>query len=108
MMYSLESIDKVFLVMEYMVGGDLKSLLASFGFFDLKTASFYVAEMALALDFIHRKGIIHRDIKPDNALLDARGHVKLTDFGLSRVSIDKGKKLLRRNLFTFLSLFRAT
>ncbi|XP_004530056.1 serine/threonine-protein kinase greatwall isoform X2 [Ceratitis capitata] len=83
--YSLQSISYVFLVMEYMVGGDLKSLLTMYGYFDETVARFYVAEVALALQYLHEHGIVHRDIKPDNILLSATGHVKLTDFGLSKI-----------------------
>jgi serine/threonine protein kinase len=78
--------------MDYMIGGDLKSLLAQLGYFTAKGAAFYVAELALALNFLHKRGIIHRDIKPDNALLTAQGHLKLTDFGLSRVSLETGEQ----------------
>jgi len=71
--------------MEWCIGGDLKSLVQQLGFFSLPLASFYIAEIALAINYLHTCGIVHRDIKPDNLLLDSRGHVKLTDFGLSRV-----------------------
>ncbi|XP_036323647.1 serine/threonine-protein kinase greatwall isoform X2 [Rhagoletis pomonella] len=83
--YSLQSVSYVYLVMDYMVGGDLKSLLTMFGYFDEAVARFYVAEVALALQYLHEHGIVHRDIKPDNMLLSATGHVKLTDFGLSKI-----------------------
>ncbi|XP_055851227.1 serine/threonine-protein kinase greatwall isoform X2 [Episyrphus balteatus] len=85
--YSLQSVSYVYLVMEYMVGGDLKSLLAMYGFFDEPAARFYVAEITLALQYLHEHGIVHRDIKPDNMLLSASGHVKLTDFGLSKIEL---------------------
>ncbi|XP_053657971.1 serine/threonine-protein kinase greatwall [Anopheles marshallii] len=85
--YSLQTLSSVYLVMEYMVGGDLKSLLAMYGFFDEPTARFYAAEICLALQYLHGHGIVHRDIKPDNMLVAASGHVKLTDFGLSRIEM---------------------
>ncbi|CAH1099915.1 unnamed protein product [Psylliodes chrysocephalus] len=87
--YSLQTASSVYLVMEYMVGGDLKSLLSVFGFFDESMATFYIAEVCLALQYLHKHNIIHRDIKPDNMLLSKEGHVKLTDFGLSNVLIHR-------------------
>ncbi|KAF4517944.1 hypothetical protein B566_EDAN005310, partial [Ephemera danica] len=86
--YSLQTKSCVYLVMEYMVGGDLKSLLSVYGYFDEAMAIFYAAEIALALQYLHSHGIIHRDLKPDNVLLTEHGHIKLTDFGLSRISLD--------------------
>lgn len=62
--YSLQNATSVFLVMEYMIGGDLKSLLAVYGYFDEQTAKFYCAEIILALEYLHKHGIVHRDIKP--------------------------------------------
>jgi len=59
------------------------------GIFLEDTACFYVAEITLALEHLHRQGIIYRDLKPENILLDAQGHVKLTDFGLCKESIDE-------------------
>lgn len=87
--YSLQTASSVYLVMDYMVGGDLKSLLSVYGFFDESMATFYVAEVCLALQYLHHRSIIHRDIKPDNMLLSREGHVKLTDFGLSKVHIHR-------------------
>uniref|UniRef100_A0A1B6C2G5 Serine/threonine-protein kinase greatwall n=1 Tax=Clastoptera arizonana TaxID=38151 RepID=A0A1B6C2G5_9HEMI len=87
--YSLQTLTSVYLVMEYMVGGDLKCLLSRFGFFDEGMATFYAAEIILALEYLHRHSIVHRDLKPDNMLLSASGHLKLTDFGLSRISIHR-------------------
>lgn len=87
--YSLQSASYIYLVMEYMVGGDLKSLLAMYGFFDEVSARFYCAEICMALEYLHEHGIVHRDIKPDNMLVSATGHVKLTDFGLSKIDSPK-------------------
>lgn len=84
--YSLQSVSSVYLVMEYMVGGDLKSLLGVYGFMEESMAAFYTAEVCLALEYLHSHGIVHRDLKPDNMLLSREGHVKLTDFGLSKIS----------------------
>ncbi|KYQ57068.1 Microtubule-associated serine/threonine-protein kinase-like protein [Trachymyrmex zeteki] len=84
--YSLQSISSVYLVMEYMVGGDLKSLVGVYGFMEESMAAFYTAEVCLALEYLHSHGIVHRDLKPDNMLLSREGHIKLTDFGLSKIS----------------------
>ncbi|XP_011502654.1 PREDICTED: serine/threonine-protein kinase greatwall [Ceratosolen solmsi marchali] len=84
--YSLQSMTTIYLVMEYMVGGDLKSLLGVYGYMEEPMAAFYTAEISLALEYLHSHGIVHRDLKPDNMLLSKEGHVKLTDFGLSKIS----------------------
>lgn len=72
-------------VMEYMMGGDLGSLLETYTCFDESIAKFYISEIILATEYLHSVSIIHRDLKPDNILLDSSGHIKLTDFGLSEV-----------------------
>lgn len=77
-------------VMEYMVGGDLKSLLGVYGFLEEPMAVFYAAEVILALDYLHKHNIVHRDLKPDNMLIARNGHVKLTDFGLSKIEVHRG------------------
>ncbi|KFU96660.1 Serine/threonine-protein kinase greatwall, partial [Chaetura pelagica] len=87
--YSLQSANNVYLVMEYLIGGDVKSLLQIYGYFDEEMAVKYISEAALALDYLHRHGIIHRDLKPDNMLISNQGHIKLTDFGLSRVTLNR-------------------
>ncbi|XP_076547362.1 serine/threonine-protein kinase greatwall [Osmia lignaria lignaria] len=87
--YSLQSVSSVYLVMEYMVGGDLKSLLGVYGYMEESMAAFYTAEVCLALEYLHSHGIVHRDLKPDNMLLSKEGHVKLTDFGLSKISLHR-------------------
>ncbi|KFP55135.1 Serine/threonine-protein kinase greatwall, partial [Cariama cristata] len=87
--YSLQSANNIYLVMEYLIGGDVKSLLHIYGYFDEEMAVKYTSEAALALDYLHRHGIIHRDLKPDNMLISNQGHIKLTDFGLSRVTLNR-------------------
>ncbi|CAI9153879.1 unnamed protein product [Rangifer tarandus platyrhynchus] len=87
--YSLQSANNVYLVMEYLIGGDVKSLLHIYGYFDEEMAVKYISEVALALDYLHRHGIIHRDLKPDNMLISNEGHIKLTDFGLSKVTLNR-------------------
>uniref|UniRef100_A0A672ZDD0 Serine/threonine-protein kinase greatwall n=1 Tax=Sphaeramia orbicularis TaxID=375764 RepID=A0A672ZDD0_9TELE len=92
--YSLQTTTKIYLVMEYLIGGDVKSLLHIYGYFDMDMAVKYISEVALALDYLHRHGIIHRDLKPDNMLISNKGHIKLTDFGLSKVKLDRELNLI--------------
>ncbi|XP_020350163.1 serine/threonine-protein kinase greatwall isoform X1 [Oncorhynchus kisutch] len=87
--YCLQSAAKVYLVMEYLIGGDVKSLLHIYGYFDEDMSVKYISEVARALDYLHRHGITHRDLKPDNMLVSNEGHIKLTDFGLSKVKLDR-------------------
>ncbi|MEQ2193227.1 Rho-associated protein kinase 2, partial [Xenoophorus captivus] len=70
----------LYMVMEYMPGGDLVNLTSTYDMPE-KWAKFYAAEVVMALDSIHSMGFIHRDVKPDNMLLDRLGHLKLADFG---------------------------
>ncbi|UYV71370.1 LATS1 [Cordylochernes scorpioides] len=80
--YSFQDKDHLYFVMDYIPGGDLMSLLIKFGIFQETLARFYIAELVLAVESVHKMGFIHRDIKPDNILIDKDGHIKLTDFGL--------------------------
>eukprot|EP01112_Ceratiomyxa_fruticulosa_P007609 TRINITY_DN1976_c0_g2_i3.p1 TRINITY_DN1976_c0_g2~~TRINITY_DN1976_c0_g2_i3.p1 ORF type:complete len:1074 (-),score=203.93 TRINITY_DN1976_c0_g2_i3:294-3515(-) len=85
--YSFQTRSSLCLVLEYLPGGDLYSLLRALGCFQEEMAKQYIAEVVLALEYLHSLNIIHRDLKPDNLLVDAFGHIKLTDFGLSRYGL---------------------
>uniref|UniRef100_A0A672NFK7 non-specific serine/threonine protein kinase n=1 Tax=Sinocyclocheilus grahami TaxID=75366 RepID=A0A672NFK7_SINGR len=82
MFYSFQDKLNLYLLMEFLPGGDMMTLLMKKDTLTEEETQFYVAETVLAIDFIHQLGFIHRDIKPDNLLLDSKGHVKLSDFGL--------------------------
>lgn len=85
---SFQTQDSLYLVMEYMNGGDCASLLKAVGVLPENWAKLYTAEMVQILEYLHQIGIIHRDLKPDNFLIDQFGHLKLADFGLSKVGIN--------------------
>ncbi|XP_072534727.1 serine/threonine-protein kinase LATS1 isoform X1 [Salminus brasiliensis] len=80
--YSFQDKDNLYFVMDYIPGGDMMSLLIRLGIFGEELAQFYIAELTCAVESVHKMGFIHRDIKPDNILIDRDGHIKLTDFGL--------------------------
>ena len=80
--YSFQDINNLYFVMDYVPGGDLMALLIKRGVFEESLARFYIGELVLAIESVHKLGFIHRDIKPDNVLIDRNGHIKLTDFGL--------------------------
>lgn len=82
MHYSFQDAVNLYLVMEFLAGGDMMTMLIRYDTFEEPIAQFYIAETVLAIDSVHSLGFIHRDIKPDNLLLDSKGHVKLSDFGL--------------------------
>ncbi|KAK7263837.1 hypothetical protein RJT34_31434 [Clitoria ternatea] len=85
--YSFTCRENLYLVMEYLNGGDLYSLLRNLGCLDEDMARVYIAELVLALEYLHSLNVIHRDLKPDNLLIGQDGHIKLTDFGLSKVGL---------------------
>lgn len=80
--FSFQDPINLYLIMEFLPGGDMMTLLMKKDTLSEECTQFYIAETALAIDSIHKLGFIHRDIKPDNLLLDAKGHLKLSDFGL--------------------------
>ena len=84
--YSFQDDYFLYLVMDYCPGGDLMNLLMKKDILTEDEARFYTAEMILAVDSVHKLNCIHRDLKPDNILIDKRGHVQLSDFGLSKLS----------------------
>jgi len=80
--YSFQDEEFLYLVMEYIPGGDMMSLLMKRDVLTEEETRFYAAQTILAIDSLHTRGYIHRDLKPDNLLLDLEGHIKLSDFGL--------------------------
>ncbi|KAF9331968.1 Serine/threonine-protein kinase [Podila minutissima] len=81
--YSFQDPQYLYLIMEFLPGGDLMTMLIKYDTFSEDVTRFYIAECVLAIEDIHKMGFIHRDIKPDNILIDRDGHIKLSDFGLS-------------------------
>ena len=90
---SFQEDDYLFLVMEFCQGGDFMNLLIKKDILTEKEAKFYIAELILAVDSIHKLNCIHRDIKPDNILIDKNGHIKLSDFGLAKISDNFGNNI---------------
>jgi protein-serine/threonine kinase len=81
--YSFQDSSYLYLLMEFLPGGDLMTMLIKYDTFSEDVTRFYMAECILAIEAVHKLGFIHRDIKPDNILIDKNGHIKLSDFGLS-------------------------
>ena len=84
--YSFQDDYFLYLVMDFLPGGDLMNLLMKKDILTEEEARFYTAEMILAVESVHKLNCIHRDLKPDNILIDKRGHIQLSDFGLSKLS----------------------
>uniref|UniRef100_A0AAQ5ZA87 non-specific serine/threonine protein kinase n=1 Tax=Amphiprion ocellaris TaxID=80972 RepID=A0AAQ5ZA87_AMPOC len=87
MFCSFETRRHLCMVMEYVEGGDCANLLKNIGPLPVDMARLYFAETVLALEYLHNYGIVHRDLKPDNLLITSMGHIKLTDFGLSKIGL---------------------
>ena len=95
--FSFQDQNYLYLGMEYLPGGDLMTLLMARDILPEEDAKFYAAEMVLAIESVHDMGCIHRDLKPDNVLIGKDGHIKLSDFGLSKkldAFLDKNNKLI--------------
>jgi serine/threonine protein kinase len=88
--YAFQTPEKLYLVMEYLPGGELFHHLRKEKRFVEERAVFYAAEITLALECLHSNGIIYRDLKPENILLARTGHLKITDFGLSKQGVTAG------------------
>ncbi|KAI9478503.1 MAG: kinase-like domain-containing protein [Benjaminiella poitrasii] len=86
--YAFQTPIELHMILDYAVGGELFRHLDQEGMFEERTAVFYAAELVLALEHLHSLGIVYRDLKPENCLLDIGGHILLTDFGLSKVAVD--------------------
>ncbi|TFY83938.1 hypothetical protein EWM64_g55 [Hericium alpestre] len=85
--FTFQSKENLYLVMEYLNGGDCAALIKTLGALPEEWTKQYIAEVVLGLEYLHQRGIVHRDLKPDNLLIDQHGHLKLTDFGLSRIGL---------------------
>ena len=84
--YSFQDDYYLYLVMDFLPGGDLMNLLMKKEVLTEDEARFYTAEMILAVDSVHKLNCIHRDLKPDNILIDKNGHIQLSDFGLAKIA----------------------
>lgn len=91
LLYAFQDQEHVYLAMEYVPGGDFRTLLNNSGVLKEEHARFYAAEMFAGVNELHKLGYIHRDLKPENFLVDGTGHVKLTDFGLATGALNPQK-----------------
>ena len=89
--YAFQNKEKLYMITEYMPGGEMFYHLHKEQYFKESKAKFYICEIILAIEHLHKNNIIYRDLKPENILLDENGHIKLTDFGLSKIVNDINK-----------------
>ena len=86
---SFQTPDNLYMILEYCPNGDLAYHLSKREIFEENEACFFIAEIVLAIEYIHTQNIIYRDLKPENILIDDNGHMKLTDFGLAKQGISR-------------------
>ncbi|KAK9467594.1 kinase-like domain-containing protein [Lipomyces arxii] len=91
LLYAFQDTEHIYLAMEYVPGGDYRTLLNNTGILSSRHARFYISEMFCAIESLHKLGYIHRDLKPENFMIDATGHIKLADFGLSAGALSKDR-----------------
>ncbi|THG97893.1 hypothetical protein EW026_g4205 [Hermanssonia centrifuga] len=121
LLYAFQDPQFVYLAMEYVPGGDFRTLLNNAGVLKQEHARFYISEMFAGVNELHKLGYIHRDLKPENFLVDSIGHVKLTDFGLAtgalnpqrieslKIKLDKvkDKEVIHRSTLERRSIYRS-
>ena len=98
--YAFQNSEKLYFVIDFLNGGELFYHLRREQRFSEDRARFYAAEILIGLECLHKNGVIYRDLKPENVILDREGHVKLTDFGLSKI-----RKAQNEVTFTFCGTF---
>ena len=86
--FAFQTEHKLYMVFDFFNGGELYHYLSEGGKFGEERARFYAAEIACALDYLHKRGIVYRDLKPENLILDSNGHIRITDFGLSKEGVE--------------------
>ena len=91
MRYAFQNPEKLYFCLEYCPGGEIFFHLQRVGNFDEEVTRFYAAQIFLAMSYLHQNNIIYRDLKPENVLIDSRGYLKITDFGLSKANISGDK-----------------
>lgn len=91
MHYSFQTPQNLYMILELCTGGDLQYHLSKNEIFEENEARFFIAEVLLAIEYIHSLNVVYRDLKPENILVAADGHIKLADFGLAKEGIEKNK-----------------
>jgi cell cycle protein kinase DBF2/cell cycle protein kinase DBF20 len=91
LLYAFQDAENLYMAMEFVPGGDFRTLLNNAGYLNAHHARFYISEMFAAVNALHQLGFTHRDLKPENFLIDAKGHIKLTDFGLAAGAVSSDR-----------------